>query len=130
MALNVVRVVLVLLAWALGVLDLVFYAAAQGTTIDVAYVEAVTGRAIASSQGTATELEVLDTIDDGTWLELAANVELRICHYRIHKRLALKGPLRASISAAGLRAEDGNTVATSGEACAAPVITPVQGGLF
>ncbi|SRR5712691_281680 len=130
MALNIVRAALVLFTSILGVLESISHTAAQGPTIGVAYVEAVTGRAIASSQGTMVELEILDIIDDGTWLELDANAELRICHYRVHKRLALRGPLRASISAAGLRAEDDNAVAAWGEACAAPVVTTVQGGFF
>src|SRR5262249_51818918 len=72
---------------------------AQETTADVAYVESVNGRVIASLQGSPTLLDVLDVIGERTRLDLPANSELRICHYRARKLLTLKGPLRASVSA-------------------------------
>jgi hypothetical protein len=103
-------------------------ALAQGHAVDVAYVEAVAGRAIASSQGTTAELDILDPVNDGTLLDLETNAVLRLCHYRTHHLLTLKGPLRASISAAGVIAENGTAVAGSGETCAAPVISTFQGG--
>jgi hypothetical protein len=40
--------------------------AAQGAATDVAYVEAVRGRVVASSQGTPTPLDALDIISDQT----------------------------------------------------------------
>jgi hypothetical protein len=101
---------------------------AQGPAVDVAYVEAVSGRAVASSQGTTAGLDVLDPLDDGTRLDLETNAVLRLCHYRTHHLFTLKGPLRASISAAGVVAEDGTAVGAAGEACAAPVVSTFQGG--
>jgi hypothetical protein len=102
---------------------------AQGAAIDVAYVEGVAGRATASSQGTTAELDVLDPVNDGTRLDLESNAVLRLCHYRTHHLLILRGPLRASVSAAGVTTESGTTLAGSGETCATPVISTFQGGL-
>ena len=102
---------------------------AQGPAVDVAYVEAVAGHAVASSHGTTAELEILDPLNEGTRLDLETDAVLRLCHYRTHHLLTLKGPLRASISAAGVIAEDGTTVAGSGEGCAVPVISTFQGGV-
>lgn len=103
--------------------------AAQETT-DVAYVEAVTGRVLASSQGKPALLDVLDTINDRTRLDLQANSELSICHYRVGKVVSLKGPLRALVSTAGVTSEAGKAVDVSAETCAAPVVSTVQGGIM
>jgi len=103
---------------------------AQDSAPDVvAYVEAIAGHAIASSHGTTAELDILDPLNDGMHLNLERNAVLRLCHYRTHHLLTLKGPLRASVSAAGVIAEDGTRVAGSGEVCAAPVISTFQGGV-
>jgi hypothetical protein len=101
---------------------------AQEPGVDVAYVEAVSGRAVASSKGTTAGLDVLDPLDDGTRLDLETNAVLRLCHYRTHHLFTLKGPLRASISAVGVVVEDGTAVGAAAEACAAPVVSTFQGG--
>jgi hypothetical protein len=103
--------------------------AAQDGASEVAYVETVSGRVVAFAQGKPTLLDVLDLVRDGTALTLQADSELRLCHYRLGKLLNLKGPLRASITAAGLTTEEGKPVAASAESCAAPVLSLVQGGV-
>jgi len=103
--------------------------AAQNAASEVAYVETVSGRVVALAQGKPTLLDVLDPVRDGTALTLQADSEIRLCHYRLGKFLNLKGPLRASITTAGLTTEDGKPVAASAESCAAPVLSLVQGGI-
>jgi hypothetical protein len=129
MAMGIIRAVVVLSAMGLGAGNGISHSAAQGTTADVAHVEAVSGRVVASAQGTPTLLDVLDIIGDRTRLDLPANSELRLCHYRMRRLLTLKGPLRASISASGVIAENGNAIAASAESCAAPVVSTFQGGI-
>jgi hypothetical protein len=102
--------------------------AAQGTAPDVAYVETVSGSVVASSQGTLTVLDALDVIGDQTRLNLQANSELRICHYRTRKIVRLIGPLRALISASAVTAEGGKAIDSTSETCAAPVVSTFQGG--
>ena len=103
--------------------------AAQSSASEVAYVETVSGRVVAFAKGKPILLDVLDLVRDGTALTLQADSEIRLCHYRLGKLLNLKGPLRASITAAGLTTEDGKSVAASAESCAAPVLSLVQGGV-
>jgi hypothetical protein len=103
--------------------------AAQDAAADVAYVEAVSGRVVASSRTAPSLLDVLDIISDRTRLDLQANSELRICHYPTQRILALKGPSRVSVSEAGVTAENGKAVAASAGTCAAPVVSSFQGGL-
>ncbi len=103
-------------------------AAAQVAAKDVAYVETVRGRVVASAQGTPTLLDALDIIGDQTRLDLQANSELRICHYGMRKILRMKGPLQASISASGATAQNGKAIDTTSETCAAPVVSTFQGG--
>lgn len=128
MAVGTTTVVLVLSAIGLGAAGGISHSAAQGTATDVAYVEAVSGRVVASSQGSPAPLDVLDIISDRTRLDLPANSELRICHYRMRKLLTLRGPLKASISTSGVTAEGGKAVDASAESCAAPVVSTFQGG--
>jgi hypothetical protein len=104
--------------------------AARDTIRNVAYVEAVSGRVLASAAGSPSLLDVLDIIGEGTRLDLPANAELRICHYRLGKLVTLKGPVRASISAAGVTVEHGKAPSTAGEGCAEPVVSTLQGGLM
>ena len=40
----------------------------------------------------------------------------------------MRGPLRASISASGVTAENGKAIDATSEACAAPVVSTFQGG--
>ena len=114
------------LSLAAGVSD----AAAQGATTDIAYVSAVSGFVLASAQGQPTPLDVLDGIRERTRLDLPANSELSICHFRTRTLLTMRGPLRAVVSANGLAVEDANAVTISAETCAAPTLANVQGGLL
>jgi hypothetical protein len=102
---------------------------APAQTGDVAYVESVKGSATATVQGATAAIDVLDLIGDQTRLELAARSEVRLCHHGMRKLVTLKGPLRATVSSAGVIADGGNAVAPSAETCAAPVISTFQGGI-
>jgi hypothetical protein len=101
--------------------------AAEEAAADVAYVEDVSGRVIASVQGKPTLLDALDLIGERTRLDLQANSEVRICHHRTQRLFALKGPLRASVSRDGVTVENGK--AASAGSCAAPVVSIFQGGV-
>ena len=113
----------------LGVAKGVANSAAQGAAAEVAYVEAVSGRVIASYEGKPSLLDVLDVISDPTRLDLQANSELRVCHYRTRKILSLRGPLRVSISASNVTTENGKAVGATAETCAAPMVSTFQGGI-
>jgi hypothetical protein len=126
---GITRALLVLSAVGAGAAGTISHSAAQGTDSDVAYVEAVSGRVVASAQENPTLLDVLDVISDRTRLDLTANSELRICHYRTGKLLTLRGPLRASVGTSGVTAENGSALATSTATCAAPVVSIFQGGV-
>ena len=104
------------------------HATAQAADADVAYVESVRGRVISSDREAPAPLDVLDIIGDQTRLDLSANSELRICHYRTGKILALRGPLRVSVAASGVTAESGKPIDATPETCAAPVVSTFQGG--
>jgi hypothetical protein len=127
---GTVRAVLIVSAIVIGADVGVSPSVGEGITSDVAYVEAVNGRVIASLQGSPTLLDVLDVIGERTRLDLPANSELRICHYRTRKLLTLKGPLRASVSASGVASENGNALDTSGPTCSAPTVSTFQGGII
>jgi hypothetical protein len=104
-------------------------AAAQSTGAEVAHVLGVRGFVLAGSQGQQSPLDVLDTIRDRTRIDLEANSELRICHYRTRTLLTLRGPLRAVVSAGGLAVDDTAPVGRSQEPCSAPTMATVHGGL-
>ena len=104
--------------------------AAQSAANDVAYVESVSGRVLAMVQGKPTLLDTLDMIDERTRLDLLANSELRLCHYRLQRILTLKGPLRASVTATGVTAENGKELSASTETCVRPAISNIQGGFI
>ncbi len=123
---KIMKAVVVSLVLGLG--GGISHSAAQGADPDVAYVESVRGRVVASAQEAPTPLDLLDIIGDRTRLDLPANSELRICHYRTGKIHTLRGPLRASISASGVTAENGKAIDATSETCAAPVISTFQGG--
>ncbi|HEY1363678.1 MAG TPA: hypothetical protein VGF60_15655 [Xanthobacteraceae bacterium] len=112
----------------LGLLSSIAASPAQPRAIDVAYVEATSGRATASLGETKSVLEPLDPIYDGTRLELAAGAEARICHYRQGRQITLQGPLQAVVSTGGITADRG-AVDASGASCAAPAISVLPGGL-
>jgi hypothetical protein len=100
---------------------------AQRAAADVAYVEAAKGRVLA--QGNPVPLEALDVLSDQTHLQLDANSEVRLCHYRTRRVLNLGGPLRAVVSASGVSAEGGKRIEATSETCAAPLISTFQGGV-
>ncbi len=127
MAVTIAKTVIVCAA-ALGGAVAPLLAVAQGAAADVAYVESVNGRAVALVQGKPTLLDVLDIIDDRTRLDILANSELRICHYRKQKLLTLRGPLRVSVSASGVTAENGQEIDGPGEKCVKPAVSTFQGG--
>ena len=74
---------------------------------EVAYVEDVSGRVIATTQGKPTLLDALDLIGDRTRLDLQASSEARICHHVTQRLFELKGPLRAAVSREGVTVESG-----------------------
>src|SRR3981189_2736012 len=96
------------------------HSAAPESAADGGYVEDVSGRVVAFSQGKPTLLDALDVISDRTRLDLQANSELRICHYPTQKLLTLKGPLRVSISRDGVTAENGKAAVAATGSCVAP----------
>ena len=102
--------------------------AAQAT--DVAYVEAVSGRVVAFAHGSPALVDALDVISDQTRLDLLANSELHLCHYRMQRIVMLKGPARVIISADGMKAEAGKAIEASEERCTPPVMSRVNGGLL
>jgi hypothetical protein len=105
-------------------------ACAQGAT-DVAFVEDMNGRVIASSQqGRPFLLQTLDTINDRTHLDILANGEVRICHYQTRRILILTGPLRVSVSRDGVTAENGKAPLVSAESCSMPLPSTFQGGVI
>ena len=100
----------------------------QASGAEVALVESVSGRVVAFAAGKPALLDALDVVSEGTQLDLQANSELRICHYPTRQLLALKGPLRASITRDGVTAENSKSVVAAGS-CVAPVLSTFQGGL-
>src|SRR6476619_900061 len=103
--------------------------ATQEAAADVGYVEDVSGRVVAFSQGKPTLLDALDVISDRTRLDLQANSELRLCHYPTSKLVTLKGPLRVSISRDGVTVENSKVVVAATGSCVAPVVSTFQGGI-
>jgi hypothetical protein len=102
---------------------------AQESLREVAFVEAVTGRAVALASGTPTLLEPLDVISDRTRVDLLASSEVRICHYLTRRFLTVKGPARIMVSAAGVNVEAGKGLGIAGETCNPPLATSTQGGM-
>jgi hypothetical protein len=101
---------------------------AQDAAADVAYVESVSGRVVALSRSAPVLIDTLDIISDRTRLDLQANSEVQICHYRTQRVLTLRGPARASISAAGATLDNGKAVEASAGTCNVPVVSLFQGG--
>src|SRR5262245_61352665 len=123
MTTGILRVLAALSVVGVGVTGESSPLAAQSGASEVAYVETVSGRVVAFAQGKPILLDVLDLVRDGTALTLQADSEIRLCHYRLGKLLNLKGPLRASITAAGLTTEDGKPVGASAVSYAPPVFS-------
>jgi hypothetical protein len=103
-------------------------AAAQDS--DVAFVESVNGQVVALVQGKPTLLDALDTINDGTRVDLLAKSELRICHYQKQKIVNVAGPQRISISRSDVTAGNGKVVEASAESCVKPTMSTFQGGFI
>lgn len=104
-------------------------ATAQAGRKDVAYVMAITGHASASEEGNSADLDGLDIIYQGTQIDLDANAELRLCHYRLRKLVTLKGPLHAVVSASGIATDHGDAAVSAREPCTAPAVSTIQGGV-
>ena len=124
------KAALVLLALGSGALGASSFAVAEMAATDVAYVESLNGRAIALVQGKPTLLEPLDIIDERTRLDILANSELRLCHYRNEKLLTLRGPMRVSVLASAVIAENGQEISGFGERCVKPAVSTFQGGFL
>ena len=103
--------------------------AAQEASRDVAFVEMVTGRAVAFVSGAPTLLGALDVITDRTRVDVLANSELRLCQYRTSRFLTVRGPARITISAEGVNVEAGKAVDVSRETCGLVEASSHQGGL-
>jgi hypothetical protein len=101
----------------------------QASGAEVALVESVSGRVIAFAAGKPTLLDVLDVVSEKTQLDLQANSELRICHYKMRQFLTLRGPMRASISLDGVAVENRKTVLAATGSCAAPTPSTYSGGI-
>jgi hypothetical protein len=124
------KAALVLLVLGSGAMGASSFAVAEMAATDVAYVESLNGRAIALVQGKPTLLEPLDIIDERTRLDILANSEVRLCHYRNEKLLILRGPLRVSVSASAVTAEGGQEISSFGERCVKPAVSTFQGGFL
>ena len=95
----------------------------------MALVESVSGRVVAFAAGKPALLDALDVVSEGTQLDLQANSELRICHYKMRQFLTLRGPLRASISLDGVAVENRKAVLTTAGSCAVPAPSTYSGGI-
>ena len=103
--------------------------AAQDSATDVGFVEAMSGRVVAFVRGSPVLVDVLDVISERTRLDLLANSELRLCHYRIGRFVTMRGPARITVSADGITVQAGNPVDVSHETCAVIQASKFQGGL-
>ena len=102
--------------------------AAQEASSDVAFVETVTGQAVALVSGRPTLLGSLDVITNRTRVDVLANSELRLCHYQTSRFLTVKGPARIIVSVDGINVEAGKAV-VSRDACGSVGASAHQGGL-
>ena len=102
--------------------------AAQEASSDVAFVETVTGQAVALVSGRPTLLGSLDVITNRTRVDVLANSELRLCHYQTSRFLTVKGPARIIVSVDGINVEAGKAV-VSRDACGSVEASAHQGGL-
>jgi hypothetical protein len=73
----------------------------EASSDEVAFVETVTGRVVASAAGRPILLAPLDVITNRTKVDLLANSELRLCHYRTSQFLTVKGPAQIIVSVDG-----------------------------
>lgn len=130
------RILTALSAIALAALAGLAPAAAQGNGAaaaagsEVAYVESVNGRVLAMIAGRPTLLDTLDMIDERTRVDLLANSDLRICHYRRQRIVEVRGPLRISVTSSGVTVDGGKEVEASSEPCVKPAVSNFQGGFL
>jgi hypothetical protein len=103
--------------------------AAQEGAPDVAHVAAVSGRVVALVRGTPSLLDTADVISDRTRLDVLANSELQVCHYRMQRFVTMSGPARVTVSADGVTVESGKAAVISKETCAVPQASNFQGGV-
>jgi hypothetical protein len=106
-----------------GVQPAALPAPASTPEANIAIVEAVSGRVLGFAHGKPTLLGYSDLISDHTQLDLLANSELRICHYRANRLLTLRGPLRATVSADGVTDESGRAVEGASGSCTPPAVS-------
>ena len=103
--------------------------AAQEAFSDVAFVETLTGQAVALVSGRPTLLGPSEVITNRTRVDVLANSELRLCHYQTARFLTLKGPARIIVSVEGVSVEAGKAVELSRETCGLVEASAHQGGL-
>src|SRR3954451_2109173 len=101
---------------------------AQEASSDVAFVETVTGRAVALVTGRPTLVGPLEVITNRTRVDVLANSELRLCHYQTARFLTVKGPARIIVSVDEINVEAGKVVVTS-ETCGLVEASAHEGGL-
>jgi len=124
---KVTRAAVLISAIGLGGIFGVSPSAAQEA--DIGYVAAVSGRVVAMVGGTPSLLDTADVISDRTRLDVLANSELQVCHYRLQRFLTMSGPTRVTLSASGAAVESGKAAVVSKETCAVPQVSQFQGGL-
>ncbi len=101
---------------------------AQEKFSDVAFVETLTGQAVALVSGRPTLLGPSEVITNRTRVDVLANSELRVCHYQTARFLTVKGPARIIVSVDGINVEAGKAVVSS-ETCGLVEASAHQGGL-
>jgi hypothetical protein len=126
---KVTRAVVVLSAIGLSGVFGLSPSAAQEHAADVAYVASVTGRVAALVRGTPSLLDAADVISDRARVDVLANSELQVCHYRLQRFVTMGGPARVTVSAGGITVESGKPAVISEETCAMPQASNFQGGL-
>jgi|SRR5262245_9342756 hypothetical protein len=124
---NVSRAAVVFAAIGLG--GVFGFSPSAAQEADVAYVASVSGRVVALARGTPSLLDTADVISDRTRLDVLANSELQVCHYRLQRFVTMGGPAHVTVSADGITVESGKPAVTSKERCAMPQASNFQGGL-
>jgi hypothetical protein len=126
---NVIRTTVVLatvLAAGLGAAP----SMAQQATSDVAYVEAVSGRVVATGRENPVLVEALEVISERTRFDLLPNSELSLCHYYMQRLLTVKGPARVTVSADGITVEAGKAAVVSQDTCGFALASTSNGGFL
>src|SRR5215470_19376691 len=112
---KVTRAAVLISAIGLGGIFGVSPSAAQEA--DIGYVAAVSGRVVAMVGGTPSLLDTADVISDRTRLDVLANSELQVCHYRLQRFLTMTGPARVTVSSSNVTVESGRAAVVSKETC-------------